>query len=86
MTQKRNVKRAKTPEVPMVADQYILLDNVPDRDEPKELVELRKRAPHYITALKGRANPRSAALKQVVAILGKSKQEIALSKDNSGER
>lgn len=41
----------------MTVDQHVLLDNTPDRDEPKELLEMRHRAPHYLTALTGNDKP-----------------------------
>ncbi|MDY6857193.1 MAG: hypothetical protein SWO11_21330 [Thermodesulfobacteriota bacterium] len=49
----------KNAELPWNVDRFVSEDNTPDRDEPKDLEELRVRSPRYITALKdGAANPR----------------------------
>lgn len=58
MAKKIKSEEKKTVEFPWNVDRFISEDNTPDRDEPKELEELRIRSPRYITALQKGAKPK----------------------------
>jgi V8-like Glu-specific endopeptidase len=57
---KKKVKSdgSRSAELPWNVDRFVSEDNTPDREEPKELEELRVRSPRYITALKEGAKPK----------------------------
>lgn len=56
-TENRSDKR-KNFEMPWNVDKLVSEDNKPDRDEPKELKELKIRSPQYLTALKRGVKPK----------------------------
>lgn len=58
MVMKIKSNENKNAELPWNVDRFVSEDNTPDRDEPKDLEELRVRSPRYITALKDGAKPR----------------------------
>ncbi len=58
MAKKIKSDEKKKVEVPWNVDRFISEDNTLDRDEPRELEELRIRSPRYITALKKGAKPK----------------------------
>jgi len=52
MARQTKSARQRSPQVPWTGDKYASMDNTPDKEEPKELEELRIRSPIYLTAIK----------------------------------
>ena len=57
MNSQESKKQAQKPEAPMNVDDFVVLDNTPDRKEPDKLIALRESVPFYISSIKRGAKP-----------------------------